>query len=168
MNPTINNPLTMNPIEFCNHHNSCREGLEFATKYQTMSEVWNECQNSSWMFWIIKRVCPLRQDQSVRLAIAFAETCLQYVKEGEDRPSKAIQAAKDWLENPCAETQQAANAASYAAYAASYASHAASHAAYAASHAAYAAADAAHAASYASHAAACDIIRNAIPNPFAP
>jgi hypothetical protein len=143
----------MKPTDFCNKHDACKECREFAETFSTMEEVWENIQKTEWMFWILQRTKPLTKDQSVRLAIAFAESCLQYVPADEPRPALAIQAAKNWIENPCEVTRAAAYSAyaAAAAYAAAYAS--ASRAAHAAAYAAYAAAYSARAAARAAHAA---------------
>ena len=103
---------------------------------------------------------------AVTIAVFFAEDVLPVweAEFSEDmRPRKAIEAAKEWLANPCEETVDASRAAAVAAaYAASRAAHAAAHAAthaaYAATHAANAAAahavNAVYAANAATHAAA--------------
>ena len=140
----------MKPADFCNRYNPCSDGREFAMQFETMSEVWTNCKRSDWMFWILEKHKPLEKEQSVRLAIAFAETVLQHVPAGENRPALAIQAAKNWLENPTEDNRVAASAASAAAYAASAAADA-SAAAYAAD---------------AADAAQCHLIRDLIPNPF--
>ena len=70
------------------------------------------------------------------------------------RPRKAIEAAKEWIVNPCQETVDAAYAAYAAATAnAANATYAAAHAAHAAAYAAYATAANAHAAANAASAA---------------
>ena len=99
---------------------------------------------------------------AVTIAVFFAEDALSFWEAEfpeNMRPRKAIEAAKEWLANPCEETVDASRAAAYAAanaanaaYAATYAAHAAAHAAHAAAHAA-AAANAAYAASHAADAA---------------
>jgi hypothetical protein len=64
------------------------------------------------------------QDKAVRFAVFCAEQSLKYyeAKYQDDRPRKAIEAAKSWLENP---TQENKNAAAYAAAnAAAYAANA--------------------------------------------
>jgi lysyl-tRNA synthetase class I len=86
----------------------------------------------------IKKAYKWTKRDSVELAVFAAEQVIKkYEKKypNDDRPRKAIEAAKEWLKNPTA-----AHAA-YAAYAAD-----AAHAAYAAAEAAYAAAEAAYAA----------------------
>ncbi len=165
----------MKPLEFCQLYKPCSEGRDFAMAHETMSEVWDNCKRPDWLFWILQQHKPLEKEQSVRLAIAFAETCLHHVIESEPRPKAAIDAAKAWLEDPteenCAAAYAAADAAADAADAAAYAAaYAAADAAYAA---AYAAADAARAAAdaaayAAAYAAQCDFIRSVITNPFLP
>lgn len=93
------------------------------------------------------------KEDSVALSIYAAEQVIGiYEKEylNDDRPRKAIEAAKNWLKNPTADS--AARSAAYAASAVRAAYSAAS-AASAAYHAAYSAAYAASAASAAYHAA---------------
>jgi len=95
---------------------------------------------------------------AITIVIFFAEDVLPVweAEFSEDmRPRKAIEAAKEWLANPCEETVDAAAAAAYAASAAAKtaATVAVAHAAYAAANAAVAAA-AVNAAAYAAYAAA--------------
>ena len=179
----------MKTADLCGKYEPCRNGKAFDLQYETMSEVWDKCARPDWLFDILEKHAPLEKEQSVRLAIAFAETCLGKVKAGEDRPRLAIEAAKAWLENPTEENGAAAAAAAYAAYAAdaadatayAAAAAAADAAADAADYAAYAAyaADAAAADAYAdggaaaaaaayaaADAAQCGMIRSAIKNPF--
>ena len=172
----------MKTADFCEKYEPCRNGKAFALQYETMSEVWEKCTRPDWLFYILEKHAPLEKEQSVRLAIAFAETCLGKVKEGEDRPRLAIEAAKAWLENPTEENRADAADAAYAADAAAAGANAYAAAAYAANFDAYAAAGAAgvaagaaYAAAYAAdadaayaaaYAAQCGMIRSAIKNPF--
>jgi len=94
---------------------------------------------------------------AVTIAVFFAEDALSFweAEFSEDiRPRKAIEAAKEWLANPCEETVAASRAASYASYASRAAYAATAHAAHAAANAAANAANAANAATaHAAHAA---------------
>jgi len=95
-----------------------------------------------------------KKEDSVALAIYAAELVINiYEKKypGDDRPGRAIEAAKEWLENP---TEKNRAAASDACIAASVVARAACDAAWAASNAASAAAWAASAAAWAASAAA--------------
>lgn len=79
------------------------------------------------------------KDKSVRFAIFCAESCINIFGKrypNDKRPRQAIEAAKDYVENPTEENRKAADAA-YSARAAAYS------AAYAAAYSARAAADAA-------------------------
>jgi hypothetical protein len=111
----------------------------------------------------IRPIAQWDQRLGVWLAAAVAETALRFVPEGEDRPARAVQAARDWVyglatvrdvraaataatgaayDASHAATRDAARASYEAAYAAAYASSASSAAsayAYAASAYAYAA-----------------------------
>jgi hypothetical protein len=123
-----------------------------------------------WSNWFIVRC--MTHPQQVRYAIFAAEQVIEiYEKKHptDDRPRKAIQAARAYLKSRTEENRLAAHAAyaanaaakaAYAANAAAYAANAAAKAAYAANAAAYAAyaaakaAYAANAAAYAANAAA--------------
>jgi hypothetical protein len=114
-----------------------------------------------WFAWFAPRL--MTHKQKVQWAIFCAEQVINiYEKKypSDDRPRKAIDAAKACLKNPSEKTKRAAayaaNAAYAAANAAAYAANAAAYAAYAANaaaYAAYAAAYAANAAAYAAYAA---------------
>lgn len=100
----------------------------------------------SWGNWIIVRL--MNHKQRVKYAIFAAEQVIDiYEKEYPDdnRPRKAIESAKYYLENQTG----AANEAAYVAYAASAAANAAAYAAYAANEASAAANEAANEAAYA-------------------
>jgi hypothetical protein len=45
----------MKPIDFCLLHRACSEGVQFATNYATMVEVWDNCPRADWLLWILKR-----------------------------------------------------------------------------------------------------------------
>jgi hypothetical protein len=160
----------MKTTEFIQKYSPCDEGAEFAQQFETMAEVWEACKRPDWLFWILEKHAPLKKNQSVRLAIAFAEVSLANWKDKSDqRPALAIQAAKTWLDDPTEENQAAAKAAGLAAWpaarsAADAAYAAAARAAWTAAVAAFAACAAWAAAESAE--AACDTIRQFIPNPF--
>jgi hypothetical protein len=125
----------------------CKDGLEWGLKQKSLADVFDKCDRSDWLIWLIRKVDCWDHRQKVMVAVACASHVLKYAKCKEAKA--AIDAAKAWLDNPCEKTQKAASAA----YAASAASAAASaSAAYAAASAAdaYAAASAASAAASAS------------------
>ena len=83
------------------------------------------------------------KEESVRLAIFAAEMVIGIYETqypNDDRPRKAIEAARNWLENPSEAASEAARAASEAASEASEAARAAAWAAWAAAREAWAAA----------------------------
>ena len=94
--------------------------------------------NSQWANWLIVRL--MTHSQKVEYAIFAAEQVINlYEKKypSDNRPRKAINAAKEWLKNPSnknknAAADAAADAAAYAAYAAAAAAADAAYAAYAA------------------------------------
>lgn len=108
----------MKPSEFFElRPNACRSGKIFANQFQTMREVWENCERQDWLFWIIRNYAPIEKKQSVLLAIKFAESCLDKIPKEEQLPRLAVEAAKAWLENPCEETRIAAGlAGNYAKY----------------------------------------------------
>ena len=131
----------------------CSDALLWVGRHKRLSsaKMWESCDRSDWMLWLMARVKPLTKEQAVTLACRFAMEVLPIFEAkypNDKRPRLAIEAAQAWLQNP---SSAAAYAAAYAAYAAADAADAAdaayaAYAAYASADAAYAAADAAYAA----------------------
>jgi len=142
--------------EMIESHNPCSDGLEWYLRngssdlLKTLIDV-NEYK-PEWARWLYTRLMNLQQKREI--AIFAAEQVLPIFEKKypeDDRPRKAIEAAKLFLANDTPENRKAADAAYAAAYAAAdaadaaYAAAAAADAA-AAAYAAAAAADAAYAA----------------------
>ena len=143
---------------------ACPDAVEWVGR-RGLRTAWRDCKRGDWMLWLAGRL-DIDRKLLVLAACDCAETALQYVPDGEDRPAAAIQTARDWCagtatKQDCRDAAYAANAAyaaANAAYAAAnaavYAANAAYAAAYAAANAAvYAAANAAYAANAAANAA---------------
>jgi len=110
----------------------CADGLAFARKFSTLAEAWEKCERGDWMLWVLRKTGGLDKRTSVAVAVACAERVLaryEHQHPGDNRPRAAIEAARNWLENPC----EATRAYAAAAYAAAAAADAASSAAYGAS-----------------------------------
>ncbi len=121
-------------------------------KGQSIIEDNKEC----WSDMRIVKAWKWEKKDSVSLAIYAAELVIDiYEKKypNDDRPRRAIEAAKAYLKKP-SQTADAAYAAADAAYAAADAAHATAYAAHATADAAHATAYAAHATAYAAHATA--------------
>ena len=170
----------MTPQQFCEKHNACPSGKDFAYQFSTMEEVWNKCESIDWLFWILNRTDTNYNKQ--KLGALFVREIWHRLKDQRSKDA-IIAIEEDRL------TPEIKNAA-YAAYAANAANAAA--AAYAAAVdtavsvaavAAYAANSAAldvYSAVYAgdaAYAAAADarckirakqarILKNFVPNPF--
>ncbi len=152
--------------EWLNTNNACSEGIEYCEQEGLIGlpaaefvEKLIEAEKLSWANWLVAHA--LGKIDKVRYAARAAELVLPIYEEiypTDDRPRRAIEAAKAYIDDPCADAACAARAtrAADAAYAAAYAAYAADAAAYAAdaAHAADAADAAAHAADAAAHATA--------------
>ena len=124
---------------------ACKEGVElFKSKcgesvdLKKFAKIAISLGKFDYAWWTIKHL--LKKEQSVKIAIYTAEKVIDVFEKkypNDDRPRKAIEAAKAWLKEPT-ETNRAANAAD----AANAAAYAAANAAYAAAYAALAANDA--------------------------
>jgi hypothetical protein len=165
--------VSLTPAEFCDVTNACKEGRNFALKYATMAEVWDNCLRSDWLMWIANKIELQIDDRTVRL---FAVWCARNTpladgrKIGDlltdHRSLAALEVAERFVNgNATARELAAARAAAWAAAAAADAADAAADAAAAAWAAADAAADAARAAAAdAARAAARDAARAAAYN----
>jgi len=144
-------------IEKLEAMNACSEATEWVA-HRGIVKAWRECPRGDWMLWLAGRL-DIDRKLLVMAACDCAETALQYVPDGEDRPAKCIQVTRNWCEGTATiEDVRAARGDADAAYAA-----AADAAAYAAAYAA--AADAAAAAAYA--AADADYAYAADASPYA-
>ena len=177
--------------KFCNTHNACSDGRNWAMTQASMADVFDNCERGDWLMWALHKQNALDKHTSVKLACEFALRVLpKYeAKYSNKAPRKAIEAALAWLKNQTQENASAAAAApaAYAVYAATSASGAAdaAYAAYAAATSAAASASGAaasaatHAATYAATSASgaaayaaaerksqCEIIRNLVKNPW--
>jgi len=155
---------------------ACTEAVKWA-EGKTLKQAYSQCTRADWLLWLFGKMIEKPgwpdRNQLVLTACDCAETALKYVTDGEDRPRKAIEAARAWTRGEA--TLEDVRIAAYAAYAAdAAAAHAAAAAASAADAAAYAAdaaAYAADAAAYAADAAAaahenmCEIIRKRLKLP---
>ena len=150
--------------EFLKEKRACNEGLKWVIKNKLIDledvdllQVLVKDKKLEWANWLIVRVMTYKQ--YIAYAIFAAEQVIDIFEKKypeDNRPRKAIEAAKKCLENPTAENNADAAYVAYAAYAA-YAAYVAdaAYAAYAVAAAAYAAyaADAVAAAAYAADAA---------------
>jgi hypothetical protein len=130
----------------------CAEAREWLASQRTapLLQAWLTCPRGDWLLWLAARAGVQRQ-QVVLAACACARLALKYVKPGEDRPLRAIEAAEGWARGEPGFTLERVRAAA-AAYAYAYAADAADAADAAAAYAAAAAA----AYAYAADAAAAD------------
>ena len=118
---------------FLKKHNACKDGYEWTLKQENRElepflDALVKDDHWNWANWVIVRC--MNKKQNVQYAIFAAEQVIHiYEKKYPDdkRPRQAIDAAKAYVENPCAKTK-AADAA-YAAYAAANAAYAAAYAA---------------------------------------
>lgn len=127
---------------------ACTDGRNFA-KGKTLEKAWAECDRPDWMLWIYRRASNYSKLQVVQIAIFVAELVIHIFEAKyptDERPRKAIEAAKKCLETPSDETYSASANAAASAYAA---------AAYYTNGSAYVSAAASYAAAYSANAAAC-------------
>jgi len=114
----------MNEVQqFCKTHEACREGAEWASQYQTLADVWANCQRGDWMIWMLDKSGEHKQ-MIVRLACACAEHVLEIYETRypkDDRPRKTIAAALAWSENPTDDNRRSAAGAADAAAGAAWA-----------------------------------------------
>ncbi|MBS1805189.1 MAG: hypothetical protein JST28_17655, partial [Acidobacteria bacterium] len=99
---------------------ACDEARQWASG-KDLADAWATCPRVDWMLWLLAKMAdqpgwPTRQ-QIILLACDCAETALQYVKPGEERPRIAIETARRWARGEATldEVREARAAAAYAA-----------------------------------------------------
>ncbi|MFH1485103.1 MAG: putative immunity protein, partial [Chloroflexota bacterium] len=114
---------------------ACVDALEWADKYGSLEEAWVVCERGDWMLWLLGKLSgPPESESRKKLVLATcqcARLALPYVRKGDARPLKAIEAAEAWVRGE-ASLADVRKADAYAAAAAdAYAADAAAAAAYA-------------------------------------
>jgi len=103
-------------LHACNEARQWADGLDLKT-------AWSTCERPDWLLWLTgtmadKERWPTRE-QVILSACDCAEAALKYVPKNENRPRKAIEAARFWANNPTDENKlEAARAAEASARAA--------------------------------------------------
>ena len=108
---------------------------EVLARVEVRGESKKEDDKQAWTEMRIKKAYKWTKEESVKLAVFAAELVIDiYQKQypNDDRPKKAIEAAKEYISDPSEKNRAAARAARAAAYAADAAADAARAAAYAA------------------------------------
>jgi hypothetical protein len=140
--------------------NPCHDGLAFATSCDfDFNKIYETCKRGDWLIWLLSKTNAITKPQAVLLTCECAEHVLGICEKkhpNEKRPRQAIDAAREWANNPTEENRATCRAAAAAAYAAAFAAAAA----YAAAHAA------AYAARTLERKWQAAKIREIIPNPF--
>ncbi len=102
--------------------NACSEGIEYfkenylAIDHEQLTNELIAKEKLNWANWLISKL--LNKDNCVRYAIYSAELVLhlfENIRKEDDRPKKAIEAAKNYLDNQCEENRDAAGDAAWAA-----------------------------------------------------
>ena len=147
--------------EWLKEHSACVEGYKWSQTHENRElgpfiKALLDADHWPWANWVVVRC--MNKKQNVQYAVFAAEQVIEIFERkypDDKRPRQAIEAARAYIDNPCAKTKAYASAA-YAAASASAAS-----AAYAAASAAYAAAYAAAADAYAAAVYAADAAASA-------
>ena len=78
----------------------CGDAAAWLGTHDSSQAAWDVCQRGDWMLWILGKCSGERgSDERKRLvlvACACARLALPYVKKGETRPLKSIEAAEDY------------------------------------------------------------------------
>jgi hypothetical protein len=72
----------ISPKDYCDKHNACSDGRDFALKYDTMADVWDNCPRPDWLMWIMEREQITLDDKKARL---FACWCAEHTPIGDGR-----------------------------------------------------------------------------------
>ena len=73
---------TDTPKEFCDRFDACPEGCEFALRYATMAEVWDNCPRPDWLMWIMEQ---LEIPQDAKKNRLFACWCAEFTPLADGR-----------------------------------------------------------------------------------
>jgi hypothetical protein len=90
---TLNKIMT--PLEFCDTYKACPVGRDFAATQKTMEDVWNNCPNIIWHFWMTREADIFVNYKEL---LPFAHKCEKIIKSITSNPGiiKAVEAAKQF------------------------------------------------------------------------
>ncbi len=95
---------------------ACGHAKKFC-KGKTLHQAWILCDRPEWMMWLYEKANPDKKI-CVEIAVYSARLCLDKFERkypDDKRPRKAIEAAENWLINPCDITISAAWSAAWSA-----------------------------------------------------
>lgn len=96
---------------------ACKEATDWVGA-RDAATAWQECERSDWMLWLLCKHPPEKR-VLVSIACDIARTALRFVRDGEERPRLAIEAAERWVADPTEDNRVASRTAyAYAAAAA--------------------------------------------------
>ena len=82
----------------------CEDGLKFAESLNfDFVKIWNQCERGNWMIWMLLNFKLAKKMDYVKISVACAEICLKNYESkypDDDRPRKALEAAKAWIDKP--------------------------------------------------------------------
>ena len=141
--------------QWLNRQRACEDGVAWfknqdETDVVSVAEKLIEEKRLDWANWLVAR--KLKRLDQIRYAIFAAELALpnfEVAYPNDDRPRKAIEAAKEYLKHPSVTTSIAAYNAARAAYSAASAAYSVADVAYRAAYSAASAASVAYSAAYA-------------------
>ncbi len=94
---------------------ACDEAIKWVGKRGIVT-AWRDCKRGDWMLWLADRL-DIDRKLLALAACDCAETALQYVPEGEDRPAKCIQTTRNWCNGTASRDEVSkAQRAAYDAY----------------------------------------------------
>lgn len=80
---------------------ACEEAINFIQKHKyTLKQAWAKCERADWMLWLMYKMEFATQKERMLIICDCAATVLQYVPKGENRPRKAIEALKRYINEP--------------------------------------------------------------------
>ena len=97
---------------------ACYEGLSWV-KGKSLKQTWMELERPDWMMWLYMKSKKIDKKKCVMIAVFSAESCLDKFESkypDDKRPREAIEAAKNWIKKPSAESAESAARAARAAY----------------------------------------------------
>lgn len=75
----------MKPEEYLYNTNACDAGYRFAMQFDTMKEVWEKCENPSWLLWMLYRKGgDFREKHFPALVIAMLERLAPHYEGDKD------------------------------------------------------------------------------------
>src|SRR3990167_4379362 len=89
---------------------ACEAAVKW-TNGKDLETAWKKCERADWLIWFIFRMEIGTKRERIHIVCDCVANALKYIPKGEDRPRLAIEATRNYADNPTNKNRKAWNRA---------------------------------------------------------